>query len=737
MNPDSENGITQKAVENLTAGGNITIGNITQNINNSSNLPKPIGSPQNLPRSGVIKFVGREQTLENLHQQLQQTERVAISAVTGMGGIGKTELALQYADNHWKQGTYSGGVCWFRVRDEDIGIQIVNFAREIGLQPPDNFDLLNKIKYCWRNWQAGDVLVVFDDVREYQQIKHYLPPNDPRFKVLVTTRQQWLGQSFRRLILEVLGEEPALKLLKSFVGEERIDQEEEEAKKLCADLGYLPLGLELVARYLQRKRNLSLLEMRQRLALEHRSLKETSGDMTAQLGVAAAFELSWRELNPEARELACLLSIFALAPIPWGLVEQCLPEEDKEYLEDIRDDFLVDFSLLEDKGENTYQLHQLIREFLIGKQEELPYVEDMKRGFCAVMAGAARNITETPTQLEIIEITPVIPHLIETASNLTNYLNYFDVIVPFARLGMLYKAKADYEQALQWCEQCLTICRKRFKEEHEEVATSLNNLAFLYCSQGRYQEAEPLYLQALQIRKKILGKEHLDLAISLNNLALFYRSQGLYEQAEPLCLQALQMRKRLLREEHPCIASSLDNLALIYRSQGRYKKAKPLYLQALQMRKRLLGESHPDVATSLNNLALLYCSQERYKRAEYLFLQALQMKKKLLGEEHLNIVAGLNNLALLYCSQERYPEAEPLFLQALQMVKKLLGESHPDVATSLNNLAFLYRSQKRYQEAEPLYNQSLSIAEKILGVNHPNTNAIRENLHYLRNVRNS
>ncbi|MEH2392775.1 MAG: NB-ARC domain-containing protein [Nostoc sp.] len=286
-------------------------------------------SPQNLLRSGVKKFVGREQALATLHQQLQQTQRVAITTVTGVGGIGKTELALQYAQHHWQENTYPGGVCWLRVRDEDLGTQIVVFAKaKLGLQLPEDCDLQTQINYIWRQWQAGDVLLLFDDVNKYEQVKLYLPPTEPRFKILITTRQQWLGQSFERLCLEVLEEVAALELLISFVGDKRVQRELNEAKQLCADLGFLPLGLELVGRYLERKPDVSLAKMRQRLAdklLTHRSMQEPSAEMTARLGVVAAFELSWQELHNQAQKLGCLLSIFALAPIPWYLVERCLP----------------------------------------------------------------------------------------------------------------------------------------------------------------------------------------------------------------------------------------------------------------------------------------------------------------------------------------------------------------------------------------------------------------------------
>jgi len=257
--------------------------------------------------------VGREGVMTTLHQQLQQTERVAITAVAGMGEVGKTELALQYARYHWEQGTYPGGVCWLGVRGVDVGTQILQFAvQELGFRPPEDWDLAAKINYCWRQWPTGDVLLVLDDVEKYEQIAAYLPPTLPKlkFKVLITTRVQVLAGSIQRLHLNVLDEAAALDLLRSLIGE-RIDREIEAAKQLCRELGYLPLGLELVGRYLQRKEDLSIAEMRRRLALQHRSLQERSPDMTAQRGVEAAFELSWQELDEPAQKLACVLSIFA------------------------------------------------------------------------------------------------------------------------------------------------------------------------------------------------------------------------------------------------------------------------------------------------------------------------------------------------------------------------------------------------------------------------------------------
>ncbi|MEG3918005.1 NB-ARC domain-containing protein [Microcoleus sp. T3_A4] len=327
--------------------------------------PKPVGIPANLPYSGVVEFVGRDEVMSQLHQMLQQSHRVAVSAIAGMGGVGKTELALQYALKY--QPAYPAGICWLSARGVNVGTQIVQFGRSLlNLNPPDDFELLEQITFCWRHWQSGEVLLVFDDVTDYAAITPYLPPSTAlRFKVLITTRLR-LGTSVNQLELEVLDEAAALALLESLVGGDRIQPERDCAQQLCAQLGYLPLGLELVGRYLARKPDLSLAVMLQRLqekGLVARALCQTDDDMTARLGVAAAFELSWEILSESAKPLGYLLSLFAAAPIPWWLVEKCLADQDSETLEETRDSELLNLHLLQRTNPGTYRLHPLIRDF--------------------------------------------------------------------------------------------------------------------------------------------------------------------------------------------------------------------------------------------------------------------------------------------------------------------------------------------------------------------------------------
>ena len=533
------------------------------------------------------------------------------------------------------------------------------------------------------------------------------------------------------IAIDVLEPEDALSLLANLAGEARIAAERSVPHDLCERLGYLPLGLELVGRYLAGRPDLALSQMQTRLenrGLGAAALAQPEAGMTAQLGVQAAFELSWETLSADAQQLGCLLSLLAEAPIPWPVVEACLSDADAEALEERRDGELLRLHLLQRHDAGVYRLHALIRAFFRDKLEALADADRLKTSVGAWAAEEAQQIPERPTRAQIDAAALRLPHLAEAAAALNDWVSDEALVWPYVGVGRFYESQGAYAQAEPWCEQCLSAARRRFGESHPDVAMSLNNLAFVYESQGRYDEAEPLFVSALEMRKALLGESHPDLATSLNNLAGLYESQGRYDEAEPLFVSALEMTKSLLGESHPSVAQSLNNLALIYDSQGRYDEAEPLYVSALEMRKALLGESHPSVAQSLNNLAALYYFQGRYDEAEPLYISALEMRKALLGNSHPDLAQSLNNLAVLYRFQGRYDEAEPLYVSALEMRRSLLGELHPEVAQSLNNLAILYANQGNFGKAVPLLEQALDLFQQVLGAEHPNTQTCAQSL---------
>jgi tetratricopeptide (TPR) repeat protein len=613
-----------------------------------------------------------------LHAQLQPGISVAISAISGMGGIGKTELALQYARAQLRAGSCPGGLCWLRAR-EDVGAQIISFVRScLELTPPEDLELVEKVRWCWGRWREGAALLILDDVQHYEEIAPFLPPADSRFQVLITTRSHF-GSPVQEIQLEVLSAAKALELLRTLVQDDLIDQQIDWAKQLCEWLGYLPLGVELVGRYLAKKPDLSIEALWQRLQskkLEARAFKQAEPGMTASLGVTAAFELSWQALDESAQQVATVLSLFALVEIPWRLVEQCLPDMDREEMEEIRDEQLLGTHLLKRVDQGMYQLHQLLREFFAVKRSQRADAAALQQTFYQVMIAEAERVIEKPERSLIQESMIMIAHLQAAMKRLTKP-----------------------EQAL-------------------DLATCLNWIAELHNVQGRYAEAEPLYLRSLTIREQQLGIDHPDVATSLNNLAELCYWQGRYAEAEPLYTQSLMIREQQLGIDHPDVATSLNNLAALYNMQGCYAEAEPLLVRSLAILEQQLGIDHPDVATSLNNLARLYLPQGRYAEAESLYVRSRSIWEQQLGIDHPDVATSLNNLARLYFSQGRYGEAEPLFRQSLSILQNQLPAEYPFTARVMSNLAHLYDLQERYREAEALYLQALPILSAKLEESH-------------------
>lgn len=718
----------------ITGDGNIvftgTDAEAIQSILSSLNLAKQtISKPHKFPYSGVVKFVGRDKKLDVIHNELQQNE---ISAIVGMGGIGKTELAIQYALKF--QEFYQGGICFFELRKNiDFGTQIVEYARTLNLNPPETLDLVSQVAYCWQQWSTGNFLVILDDVIDYRSIRPYLPPANSCFKVLLTSRIR-LGRSIKQLFVDVLDEISALALLAGLMGEEdRLKEEPEAAKALCSWLGYLPLGLETVGRYLGQKLDLSLAKMLQRLHSKRLAAKalcksEGNDDMTATLGVASAFELSWEAIGRSAKELGCLLGLFAPAPIPWSLVVLCESEQDLEELEDLRDEKLISFNLLQRIAPETYCLHPLMREFFQMKLTESNLSEDLKTRYCQVMVNIAEEIPESATQSLILQMQPKIFHIAEAATSWSDYLSNEQLIKPFQGLGRFYQEQGFYDEAENWGKRCYAIVQNKLGSENLSVAMNLSQLAYVYRRQGKYEEAERLNKNALELREKLLGEEHPDVADSLNNLALVYYEKGEYDAAETLLVKSLEMRRKLLNAEHIDIADSLNNLALTNNAQGYYKKAESLYQEAYELNQKLLGLEHPKTAINLNNLAYCYYSQKQYVESESYYRKALMIFRKLLGSQHHDLATTLNNLAQVCSKLKNYEDAEPLFLEALEIQKNILGDKHPDIATGLNNLAGLYEDIGHMEKAEAFYKKALEMLKELLGNDHLSVGITSNNL---------
>ncbi len=519
-------------------------------------LPAPDEPPpHNLPQfaAPVDRFFGREPQLQQLGELLASKGRVAVVAIAGMGGIGKTELALQYALRNLQQ--YSGGICWVLAQG-DVSSEIVSLAREFhGLEVPQELPEQKRPRWCWQNWPPGKTLVVYDDVANYAAMQAWLPPPKKQFDVILTSRLQE-HVNLTRLDLDVLVPEAALQLLAKLAGAERVAAEPEAAARLCEQLGYLPLGLELAGSYLARRPDWDIAQVLAELGavgVRAKALQAAVGSAKATPGVAAAFELSWERLSQEGQLLLARLGLFAGAPFRWEWVGA---DEEGEW----RDAELLPQYLVQRASRGVYRLHPLLREYLQVKIAELPEKEEITADFARKLVEVARQIPQAVTLEIVAEVRDAVPHIREVVAKHLAVTSEEDLLGAHTRLMFFYNGQGLYEIAQELAVLCLENVRDRVGTQHDAYATALTWRGFLYEAQGKYEAAQPLLEQALELFGKILGTEHPDYAQSLNNLAVFHANRGDFEIALPLMQQAVEIRRARLGDEHPDTQGSMSGL---------------------------------------------------------------------------------------------------------------------------------------------------------------------------------
>jgi tetratricopeptide (TPR) repeat protein len=652
--------------------------------------------------------------------------------VAGMGGVGKTELATQYARQH--QDDYLGGICWLNAREGNLATEIINqFKQFLKLEIPEELKgkpLEEQVWWCWHNWQPpeGLVLVVLDDVVNLESF-YQLLPKVKRFRVLITTRLRNLDPDIEEIPLDVLSPEDALNLLTKLVGDTRVQKEKQQAQELCKRLGYLPLGLQLVGRYLRKKPLLSLDKMLQRLEEQRELLNQPQSTVNVNIplqGVKAIFELSWKELNPTSQHMGEFLSLFVPTNIPWQLVEYaCESLNWQESDIETANEQLYEHHLIEQlvEGEPLYKIHPLIRGFLQAKLEEAEHSNQFRQAFATALVEIAKKVPRTYatepgifTRESFDSVKDAIPHLEELVQNLTDAIKDEDLSQSISMLGTFYRIQGFYKLYQSWHEKSVVLLQKRLGKTHPSFATCLVELGVSYLFQGQYIEAESILKEVVELRQKIFGEEHSDVAESFDLLGLVYRLQGKLEEAEPLLLKGLDLRKRLLGEENLQIVHSFINLAVLYRLQGRFDEAEHYLQKVLVIQEHFLGREHPDIARSMDILGTVYCCQGRLNESEQLHLKALKLQRTFFGEKDPPITEIKRNLADVYRNQGRLDDAEVILGEVLELQKSLWGEGNRYVIKTIHRLAQIYRlrgkraeEQESFAEAESFYRTALDV----------------------------
>jgi tetratricopeptide (TPR) repeat protein len=648
----------------------------------------------------VPSFSGREAELAATSAALANDG--AIAALYGLGGVGKSSVAREYA---WRNRDQYAVIWWLNAQTEDgiiDGLLRLGtlFARGLD-QLKDRRAAAQQVTGSILSGFAKPVLLIFDNLEDERLLRAWQPRTGAR--AVVTSRNAAWSAGVTTIALDAWRLETAIKYLQRESG--RTDLADADARAIAEALGALPLALSHAAASL---RGMRMVTPQRYLERINEYLKNAPRAAEYPRSVFATFSASIAQAEHQAAGAAAVLC-FAAQFAPDAIPEQLFTQPIDCYSEglgpivsesdalDLRCTLVDDLRLDEALGtldrlsllafaasSRTYAMHRLVQL----ASRDLVGSSSREWSECAV------EVADAAFPKVRFETWPQCGRLLPHARAALDALPDETVFLPAGSLA-------------QGC------------------------AVYLYY-RGEYSAACELYERALLIRQKALSLEHPDVGYSLSDLASVYREQGRYEEAESLHKRALATLEKALGPEHSHVATSLNNLANVYEDQGRYEEAEQLHIRALAIKEKAFGPRHSDIAFSLTNLANVYREQGRYEEAELLHKRAQAIWEKALGPEHPEVAHSLNGLANVYREQGRHEEAELLHKRALAIWERALGPGHPDVATALSDLARLYEAGGRRDEAEPLCARALSIREEALGQNNAKTKELRNRLTTLR-----
>jgi tetratricopeptide (TPR) repeat protein len=689
--------------------------------------------PQNLPYASLGSlFKGRGETMRRLRERFSSEKSYkAALALHGLGGIGKTRLAVEYA---WQyQQDYSALLFVRADTPANLEANLAALCETPVLNLPEQSVLQQVRLQAVLDWlaQHPNWLLILDNIDTLEAahaVEHYLPQLSSG-QVLLTTRISEWSRRVERLQLDVLPRLDAAEFLLDHTLQERATTPTDaaDALALADELGEMALALNIAGAYIN-SRHITLAAYRERWATSQQGIRQWLDKKLVDypLSVATTWTLTFNPLRPDAQTVLNRLAWIAAAPIPLTLLGIAVPATEPLDAEEALDE-LVRYSLASYVRDGlSFSIHPLVqrvaREQLGPEARQMTFAE-MLSWLDAAFVGSPQDVRTWTIQ------EPLRPHVMEITQQ---HAPEFDNPMPTGRLlnqlGQLLDAKAELGEAEYLMRQALTITEANFGPESPSVATCLNNLGELLRATNRLAEAEPLYRRALLINETRYGSNDPTVAIGLNNLALLLRTTNRLAEAESLYRRALLINEASYGLHHPTVAVCLNNLAGLLKTTNRLKDSEPLYHRALSIDQANYGPHHPTVATSLNNLAGILKDTNRIEEAELFYRRALAINEASFGPAHPSVATDLNNLAALLKVTNRMAEAEPLYRRALAIDEDAYGLDHPIVATDYNNLAGLLWATNRLAEAEQLLRRALAITEANYDRSHSTVALLLNNL---------
>jgi tetratricopeptide (TPR) repeat protein len=666
-------------------------------------------------------------------------------AITGLGGVGKTQVALELIFRTRKKHK-DCIVIWIPVTSiESLHQAYRDVAKQLRVPgwEDEKADPKRLVQLHLSKESTGRWLLLFDNADDIDMwiakagsdaqheagsypLIDYLPKNK-QGTIIFTTRDRKVAVKLaQQNVVEIpeMDENTAGRLLKNCRIHHDSTDNPQDQSDLLSQLTCLPLAIVQAAAYIN-ENGITLADYLALLAEQEEEvidlLSEEFEDDGRYRNVKNPIATTWlisferiRQRDSLATEYLSFMACIHPKSIPQNILPPC-PSRKKE-TEAIGT--LTAYCFVTRRPAGGYlDLHRLVhlatRNWL--RKEELLTQCTYKAALrlAAVMPDdQVRNLNVWNTYL------PHANHILQSGiagvNRLPKTLLWWRLTAHLLKDGRFNEIES---MVLKW----LDAHQKLLGRKHPDILTVMHHMANIYTQKGQWSKAEVLQIQVMEARMRELGPEHPDTLSEMSNLAITYRNAGQWDKAEELQLKVLETRQKVHRPEHPQLLTSIAALASIYSYKGQWEKAENLQVQVLDIQKQVLGPEHPDTLTTMDNLAMTYSQKSQWDQAENLRIQALNFRKEALGPNHLDTLNSMGDLAMIYRNKGQLDAAEDLQVQALQIHRTLFPSDDIFRITAMANLFGIYHDKRQWDKAEELGVQIIGMSKKVFGPGHPET----------------
>ncbi|MEU0184334.1 FxSxx-COOH system tetratricopeptide repeat protein [Streptomyces sp. NPDC006207] len=701
-------------------------------------------------------FTGRDEALLSTRVRLTGAGTVAVLAFNGRGGVGKTQLAIEYA--HRFSNEYE--LAWW-INAEDPALipdQLAALAVETGAAQPDTLmdqtlAALNRELRGRSRW-----LLVFDNADDPAALRPYRP--DGPGHVLITSRNPRWHSLAAPIGVDTLPRREAVALLRSRTP----DLNDTDADRIARALDDLPLALVQAAEALTA---FTPDQYQKHLARNAAETVDNDAPLDYPHSLAGQIRLSTQRLTDQDPDAAALLNACALlAPDPFPLHVSKLPDDpgDNAVTRILASPRTVQrvLTALDRHGlariyAGTVQVHRLTQAVLrdqLSVDQHAQAADNASRVIEAAYPGDAADPSTWPRWPDLLPHLLAIdptdltttsaryaacdacwylmergqPHTVlqrlqrlhqAWASTLGPY--HDDTLVAANYLTRAYADTRNHAAARTLDEDTLTRRRRVLGEDHPDTLMTATSLAIRLAALGETEQARTLAEDTLARQCRVLGEDHPSTLMTATSLAIRLAALGETEQARTLAEDTLARQRRVLGEDHPSTLTTAHSLAIRLAALGETEQARALGEDTLARQRRVLGEDHPDTLSTAHNLAVRLAALGETEQARALAEDTLARQRRVLGEDHPNTLTTAHNLAVWLAALGETEQARALGEDTLARQRRVLGEDHPDTLSTAHNLAIDLADLGKVGQARALGEDTLTRRRRILGEDHPDT----------------